>query len=923
MPEAWRVAFALDVSVFKRCACARCTNRHALSGSSDCEIEYEHNGDERLIDFFTVIGRANALGKETAPATIHVKIQPVNDEIPQIVENVGLELWEGEWAVITNERLAAVDEDTPPEDVRFTLTQPPSNGFVALVTNIGQPILTFTQAEINRNVIVFSHTGPEAGGFKFQVDDGSNTVMGQKFTVKAKEIVVNLTRNERLRVEPGGQQSITSDHLKAISTMRPKNSTSLITYAVSKEPQFGRVLLEKLDGTLETISEFTQDQIDQTLVLYENTSPTKNDSFEFSVSTNTGKLNKELHTFTIDVSPKSIIDSPIVVQAKEGNLAALRGDILAIGNVLPKANISVIRQPLHGWIGLDGPKGVEPTEVFSDEDINHGRVWYNHDDSETFEDKFVVSVQRLEKVGEPLNISVFVEIEPVNDQPPMLKTEAPVVEIVEGQHTTLTRDMLYTEDADNISSQVVYNLDYTDLVTFIKNDSNPVWTFTQQDIDEMRISVSCNNTEANAIFEIKFQVDDGIHAAHHAVLTVTVKPPILTTTRNSEVILTQGSFYREITNFELDVETDSKREECWYDVIQPPENGHIHLLGNNTTVFRQEDVDTGSVQYVQVNNITATEDFFLVDIHCQSATLKAIRVNVTVIALVNQERLLEVPLHSRGIIGKRHLDASKVAAKHQSNPRFHITRKPKNGIVGKLGVGPVDQFTHEDVLNSQVYYQSRGGSAPSEDSFEFKLCSPGVQPGKGQLIIVVTRPSSVPEVDDSVPMTTPDVPVSVEVPVASTTTVSLLELDRSQVHQVILLLSLVAVAIVVISVAFVFLLCKVVRLSSASSCKSQGGGSNSSTYVSNSGFLDQDEVDRFIAQTAPPPPPQLRIGMTADHGVETPVILDYTASLQDNHNTAMQLECQSGTGREAEESDSKEGGASSPIPVLRKNQYWV
>lgn len=37
MPEAWRVAFALDVSVFKRCACARCTNRHALSGSSDCE----------------------------------------------------------------------------------------------------------------------------------------------------------------------------------------------------------------------------------------------------------------------------------------------------------------------------------------------------------------------------------------------------------------------------------------------------------------------------------------------------------------------------------------------------------------------------------------------------------------------------------------------------------------------------------------------------------------------------------------------------------------------------------------------------------------------------------------------------------------------------------------------------------------------
>ncbi|OQR72801.1 chondroitin sulfate proteoglycan 4-like [Tropilaelaps mercedesae] len=885
------------------------------------EIEYEHNGDERLIDFFTVIGRANALGKETAPATIHVRVQPVNDEVPQIVENTGLELWEGEWAVITNERLAVVDEDTTPEDVRFTLTQSPSNGFVALVTNMAQPILTFTQAEINRNVIVFSHTGPEAGGFKFQVDDGSNTVPGQTFVVKAKEIVVDLIRNERLRVEPGGQQSITSDHLQATSTMRPKNSTAQIIYSLSKEPHFGRVLLEKLDGTLEPIREFTQDQIDQTLVLYENTAATKNDSFVFTVSTNTGKLDQEHYTFVIDVSPKSIMDSPIVVQAKEGDLVGLRSDILSLGAVLPKANISVIRQPLHGWIGLDGPKGVEPTSAFTDDDMNHGRVCYNHDDSETFEDKFVVSVQKLEKVGEPLNISVLIEIEPVNDQPPVLKTEAPAIEIVEGQYTTLTREMLYTEDADNISSQIVYNLDYTDLVIFIKNDSNPVWTFTQQDVDEMRIAVSCNNTEANAVVEINFEVDDGVHSAHKGVLTVTVKPPTLAMAKNAEVILTQGSFYREITNFELDVQTDSRREDCWYDVIQPPENGHIHLFGNNTTVFRQEDVDTGSVQYVQVNNITATEDYFLVDVHCQSTTLKGVRVHVSVIALVNQERLLEVPLHSRGIIGKRHLDSSKVAAKHQSNPRFHITRKPRNGIVGKLGIGPVDQFTHEDVLNSQVYYQSRGGSAPSEDSFEFKLCSPGVQPGKGQLIIVVTRPSGAPDTDEPQPPTTPDVPVSVEVPVPSTTSVSLLELDRSQVHQVILLLSLVAVAIVVISVAFIFLLCKVVRLTTSSSCKSQGDGSNSSTYVSNSGFLDQDEVDRFIAQTAPPPPPQCRV--TPIDGLETPVILDYTASLQGNLNTAMQLDCQSGSGHEAEESDSKECGASSPIPVLRKNQYWV
>ena len=52
------------------------------------EIEYDHNGDESLVDFFTVIGRASAMGKETAPATIHVKVQPGNlpaPELPQLL----------------------------------------------------------------------------------------------------------------------------------------------------------------------------------------------------------------------------------------------------------------------------------------------------------------------------------------------------------------------------------------------------------------------------------------------------------------------------------------------------------------------------------------------------------------------------------------------------------------------------------------------------------------------------------------------------------------------------------------------------------------------------------------------------------------------------------------------------------------------
>ncbi|GIX96679.1 chondroitin sulfate proteoglycan 4 [Caerostris extrusa] len=85
-------------------------------------IHYAHDGSETTRDWFTIVANATALNKESSPSTVHVLVEPVNDETPQIVNNTGLDVWEGDVTIITNRHLAAIDEDSDPSEVVFVIS---------------------------------------------------------------------------------------------------------------------------------------------------------------------------------------------------------------------------------------------------------------------------------------------------------------------------------------------------------------------------------------------------------------------------------------------------------------------------------------------------------------------------------------------------------------------------------------------------------------------------------------------------------------------------------------------------------------------------------------------------------------------------------------------------------------------------------
>lgn len=83
----------------------KCTKQYGFSHKELLAdvVRYSHDGSENLEDELTVVAVAGQ--KRSIPVTLIIKVLPINDQKPKVVNNTGLTMWEGGTAVITNEML--------------------------------------------------------------------------------------------------------------------------------------------------------------------------------------------------------------------------------------------------------------------------------------------------------------------------------------------------------------------------------------------------------------------------------------------------------------------------------------------------------------------------------------------------------------------------------------------------------------------------------------------------------------------------------------------------------------------------------------------------------------------------------------------------------------------------------------------------
>ena len=126
-------------------------------------FQYLHDGSDSQEDSLVLVARTVGLDwpdkdKTSIPATLEVRITPVNDAIPRLVNNTGLTVWAGSSVLLTNSQLGAEDGDTEEESLVFSISSPHC-GMVSLTSRPAYPVSKFSQQQLRAGQVLFTHTG--------------------------------------------------------------------------------------------------------------------------------------------------------------------------------------------------------------------------------------------------------------------------------------------------------------------------------------------------------------------------------------------------------------------------------------------------------------------------------------------------------------------------------------------------------------------------------------------------------------------------------------------------------------------------------------------------------------------------------------------------------------------------------------------
>ena len=167
-------------------------------------ISYSHDGTDTTQDRVS-LGVKDGVHKTfykfpdtqnstTKPCQMDIVIQPVDNRVPQVIKNKGTTdlqvLSDGRLGfVFSSNCLKADDSDSDDASLRFIVTSPPLNGFLARAPYVSREksVTNFTQAELNKGSIRYilksgSDTTSDAFGFSV-VDPGGNVLPNQYFSL--------------------------------------------------------------------------------------------------------------------------------------------------------------------------------------------------------------------------------------------------------------------------------------------------------------------------------------------------------------------------------------------------------------------------------------------------------------------------------------------------------------------------------------------------------------------------------------------------------------------------------------------------------------------------------------------------------------------------------------------------------------------
>ncbi|MCU0525936.1 MAG: tandem-95 repeat protein [Elainella sp. Prado103] len=354
----------------------------------------------------------------------------------------------GAAVAITQAMLEYGDPDNAPDEIVYRVMQLPTSGILRLNGQAIGRYGSFTQQDINDGKVTFQHLGEEdfLDGFTFTVSDGRNVTVEETFqldiTPQNDAPIVTVKGSPTLA--EGGTITIDSTYLGLNDVDGTGEKSGIgyaqlntLTFRITQLPTYGKLEVDQGAGFVEvtTATVITKAQLDQGKLRYTHNG-TENfaDGFSVQVNDNTiGTSNNLSEIKPIQIAIAKLNDAPASLSSEaltvaEAGVGVIQG-ASGLGTSTPHLvyqdpdNTTIQRQFRitnavdHGSLLLNG-KVLSIGSVFTQADLDNGRISYQHNGSEQYTDRFEFTVS--DGGGNAVPGTYNITITPAND-PPTLK----------------------------------------------------------------------------------------------------------------------------------------------------------------------------------------------------------------------------------------------------------------------------------------------------------------------------------------------------------------------------------------------------------------------------------------------------------------------------------------------------------------------
>lgn len=587
---------------------------------------------------------------EKVSNTVVLRVMAVALEY-KIANNTGLEIIQGETAIIGSKQLAVQTNAVKQiVDVRYDIIEPPQYGELQRLHSSGEwrPTDSFSQRLLEKERLRYVSTYQDiqtsnaTDYFKCKVNMATKAATELLFSITVKWVKYHLARNIMIDLDKVRKVTLDSEHIFATAEGVALSEEDLY-FRVLTTPKKGKLLLDTT--VLKKNSTFSQKDVTDLKVHYELVDrpyEDTSDRFKFQLVSKHAQSQNYDFQFSIKADVNSVFMRNDGLLLQEGESKLIKKEALFAETLSTKElYYTVISSPRHGKLARISQSNSNASYnnilTFSNQDIKDERIMYIHDDSESTQDEFsfIASTSQGFKSHIPedeigskegtFNISIHL----VNDQKPVRVIDKVFNVVRDGQRLLTSEDLRYRDaDSDYDDGLLTYTrrgIPMGDLV-LVNDTTHRLFQFRQKDLEEKRVLFIHKGVSAGRF--VLF-VSDGKHFVS-SLLDISAQDPFLKVGNNTGLLVQKGqSVTFSTSNFSvisnLDIRGD---EEVTFNLDEGAKYGGLYRNETKVESFTQSDLKDGLISY-RHDDSKHLADYFNLTVKAKGFQLAA-KINVKV-----------------------------------------------------------------------------------------------------------------------------------------------------------------------------------------------------------------------------------------------------------------------------------------------------